>query len=101
MSCIPSDSPEDLAKYNTIESSFAERILRMAEKDQENSDRIQNRRSTFGFLVTSAGLLFAAGTIAGLIYALIVSIQLGMEAVAASIVVSMAGVAGVFVFRNK
>lgn len=36
----------------------------MAEKDQENSDRIQNRRSTFGFLVTSAGLLFAAGTIA-------------------------------------
>jgi uncharacterized membrane protein len=94
-------SPEDLAKYNTIESSFAERILRMAEKDQENSDRIQNRRSTFGFLVTSAGLLFAAGTIAGLIYALIVSIQLGMEAVAASIVVSMAGVAGVFVFRNK
>ena len=46
-------------------------------------------------------LLFAAGTIVGLIYALIVSIQLGMEAVAASIVVSMAGVAGVFVFRNK
>ena len=97
----PIPTPEDLAKYNTIESSFAERILRMVEKDQENSDRIQNRRSTFGFLVTSAGLLFAAGTIAGLIYALIVSIQLGMEAVAASIVVSMAGVAGVFVFRNK
>lgn len=96
----PIPTPETLSDYNLIDSTFAERIMKMAEIDQKSKVRLNNRASIFAFLITSFGMIFAIASIAGLLYGLYLAIDLEMESTIKWIVGCMASVGGVFIWRK-
>ena len=55
----PIPPPQILEKYGEIDSSFPERIFRMAEKEQEFRHSVVKRSQYLGFSITAIGLICA------------------------------------------
>ena len=97
----PLPTPEMLAKYNAIDMTFANRILKMAEEDQKSSQKQITRANIFGFTITTIGMICAVASIGGLLYGLYMAIELKMEVAVRWITGSMASVAGIFLIKYK
>ena len=93
----PMPDPESLAKYNTIVPGSAERILVMAEKEQNHRHEIEKvtlKRSN-RLAVLSTVLAFAS--VLALIVLVFYAIYIGSNSTAlAAIITAIAAVAGVF-----
>lgn len=96
----PIPTPEMLNHYNMIQPDFADRIMRMAEKDQERAIKTEMRNTNFGYFITTVGLLFAFFITAGLIYSLYLAITSENTKAVQWIMLCMASVGGIFLFRK-
>lgn len=96
----PIPTPEMLVHYNRVDPTFADRIMSMAEKEQERTIQLEKNKMKFGFWATAAGLIFAFVVIAGLIYTLIYAVGKEDTDTAQAIAYSMAAVGGIFIFRK-
>ena len=97
----PLPSPEMLYRYNQIDPSFAERIFKMAEKEQAKDIKIDMRKIAVGFWLTSTGLICGLMTVAGMLYIAYLSVVNGLESPIKWIFGSMAGIAGLFIYNRK
>jgi uncharacterized membrane protein len=89
-----------LAHYNNIQPDFANRIMVMAEKEQERTINLEKKNALFGYLITSLGLLLAFCVVGGLIYALVTAIMTGDQMASKWIPISMASVGGIFIYKR-
>lgn len=98
----PIPHPEILRQYDLVNPGFAERIIRMAEKESENRHQNETRITKNMVRTTFLGITFAFLSViivAGLVY---YSLSKGFDTTAATISVgSMAAVAGVFIFFKR
>ncbi len=93
--------PETMAGYQQIDPSFPERIISMAEKEQQHSHKIEKQRNVAILVQTTIGLLaglIALGTLVFLTYLAITSKQ---TTVAVAIIGAMAAVISVFIYKGK
>ncbi|UZO81173.1 DUF2335 domain-containing protein [Aquimarina sp. ERC-38] len=93
--------PDMMAGYKKLDSTFPDRILKMAEKEQKHSHNMDSKTHFAIMLQTTVGLLSGVLTMASLCYLIYYSVSNDQSSVAISIVSAMAAIIGVFVYRFK
>ncbi|MGB0880138.1 MAG: DUF2335 domain-containing protein [Polaribacter sp.] len=93
--------PEMMEGYKILDNTFPNRILSMAEKEQEHSHKMDGKTHLAVLIQTSVGMLAGVITMFSLCYLVYYSITNDMENVAMSIVGSMAAIIGVFIYRYR
>lgn len=85
--------PDMMEKYNSIDSTFAGRIIKMAEEEQKHVHSIENKQLKVSFMMATFGILaglIALGTLCYLLYLAIekenTSISLGITGIIASVI---------------
>ncbi len=98
----PLPSPEILQGFDNVLPGAAERILKMAENEQLNRHKCDNKIVNIHVVATFLGMLFAITSVALIGYLVYQCIIHGLERAAYTIGVgSMAAVAGVFIWFRK
>ena len=96
----PLPPPDMLNHYNDIDSTFAERIFSMAEKEQDKDITIAKRKVNVGFYITCFGLLCGLMTVAGMLYIAYFAVNNNLEIAIKWIFAPMAGIIAVFVYKK-
>jgi uncharacterized membrane protein len=94
--------PEMMERYNLLDSSFANRIITMAEKEQEQQHKIQ-RKTTNSFIASMVlGMFFAFASVIIVSYLVYSCIDRGYSTAASTIAVGViASVAGIFIYKDR
>jgi uncharacterized membrane protein len=95
-------SPDMMQKYNQLDSTFADRILKMTEKEQDHNHKI-NERTSRGLMISMiAGMVFAFSSVLVVSYLVYFCIVKGFPSAAGTIAVGViVGIAGVFMYQRK
>ncbi len=94
--------PDMLAQFNTIDSSFAERIFVMAEKEQNNRHTVEKDTNRHIKHIALLGIIFAFLSVLIISALVFYALKHGFSSAAATIATgSIAAVAGVFVFVRR
>lgn len=93
--------PDMMEGYGRLDSTFPDRILKMAENEQKHSHVMDNKTHWAVLVQTSAGVLSGVFTMVSLCYLIYFSISNNQSNVAIAIVGAMAAIIGVFVYRQK
>lgn len=95
-------SPEMMEKYNKLDPTFANRILMMAEKEQNNAHKISNKTANSFIVSLFLGMFFAFSSVLVVSYLVYLCIEKGYPTAASSIAIGViVGVAGVFLYQRK
>ncbi len=97
----PLPHPEILKGYQQIDPSFPERIMAMAEREQEHAHSLEEQRNKNAILITTIGVATGFIVFIMLCVALYFSIINALSSVAISIVGAMAGIIGLFVYVGR
>lgn len=93
--------PDMMQGYQQLDKSFPDRIITMAEKEQNHSHKVESKRNTTILIQSSIGLLAGLITMGTLCYLIYFAIASGQTSVAITIVGSMAAIIGVFIYKSK
>lgn len=94
-------SPEMMAQYNSVESTFANRILLMSEEEQKHMHKIESRQLTVSVIMAVFGILAGLLALATLCYLLFLAIEKENTKISLGIVAIIATVVSIFVLRKK
>lgn len=98
----PLPNPEDLQKYDLIVPGSAERILKMAEEEQNYRHEIERKFAKSSVRMALLGILFAFLSVVVLSFLVYYALHLGFGKEAATIAVgAIAAVASVFIFFRR
>lgn len=105
----PLPDPETLAEYNRIHPEAAERIISMAEKEQnhrhrcdEEHQKLQSSAVSKNFWLKLVGQFFGLSSVVFVIYLAIKIVDAGHPGIAATVATGvLAALASVFVFGQK
>ena len=98
----PLPSPEIMKGFENVLPGSAERILKMAEKEQDNRHTCDRRIVNMHFLATVLGMVFAISSVAIISYLVYLCIENHMDTTASVLGGgSMAAVAGVFIWFRR
>ncbi len=97
----PLPHPETLKGYQDIDPSFPERIMAMAEREQEHAHKLDTERNKNAMLISTIGVTTGFVVFIMLCVALYFSIINALSSVAIAIVGAMAGIIGLFVYVGR
>jgi len=89
--------PEMMEQYNLIDSTFAERIISMSEKEQIHFHRIERTKLRIGIMMALLGMFCGVVALEVLYY----SIERDNTAVAVGITAIIASVVAIFVLQKR
>jgi len=93
--------PEMMEQYNLIDSTFAERIISMSEKEQIHFHRIERTKLRIGIIMALLGMFCGVVALGVLCYLLYYSIERDNTAVAVGITAIIASVVAIFVLQKR
>ncbi len=93
-------SPDMMQHYNSIDPSFADRILRMAELEELNCHRIDRYKTTVSIILTIAGMVFAFVALLVIVYLIYFSMTKDNTTAATALTGIIAIVIGLFFWGN-
>ena len=97
----PLPAPESLAKYDNIIPGSAERILVMAEKEQNHRHQTENKTAKRQYVLVIVSVIFAFVCVIALVGLVFYAIYKGSDNSAlAAIITAIAAVAGIFGVRK-
>lgn len=64
-----------LMGYNEIDSSFADRIIKMSEQEQQHVQRIENRKLTISLIMAIVGMSTGVMVLGVLCYLILLAIE--------------------------
>ncbi|HEX8269750.1 MAG TPA: DUF2335 domain-containing protein [Flavobacterium sp.] len=94
-------SPEMMERYNSVEPSFADRILKMAEAEEQHMHKIESRQLTVSVIMAIFGILSGLLALGSLCYLLYQAIEKENTEISLGIVGIIAAVVAIFVLRKK
>jgi len=94
-------SPEMMAQYNTVEPTFANRILLMSEEEQKHIHKIEGRQLTVSVIMAVFGIIAGLISLATLCYLLYLAIEKENTKISLGIVGIIGTVVAIFVLRKK
>ena len=97
----PLPAPESLAKYDSVVPGSAERILAMAEKEQNHRHQTEDKAARRQYVIAFLSVLFAFACVIALVGLVFYAIYKGSDNSAlAAIITAIAAVAGIFGVRK-
>ena len=93
--------PDMMEGYKILDSSFPDRILKMAEKEQSHAHQMSSKAHFSVMFQISIGLIAGVLTMASLCWLVFYAVSNSQPTVAIATVSGMAAIIGVFVLRYK
>lgn len=90
-----------MERYNSVEPSFADRILKMAEAEEQHMHKIESRQLTVSVIMAIFGILSGLLALGSLCYLLYQAIEKENTEISLGIVGIIAAVVAIFVLRKK
>lgn len=90
-----------MEQYNQIDSSFANRIFSMAEKEQNHTHKVEQTQLKTSIIMAGLGMLCGIAALGVLCYLLYYSIEKENTPVAIAITGILVAVVSIFVFRKR
>lgn len=94
-------SPEMMQQYQEVDPTFANRILKMAESEEDHVHTIERRQLTVSVIMATFGILSGLGALGGLLYLTYLSLEKGNTEVCLGIIAIIATVVAIFVLRKR
>lgn len=93
--------PEMMAQYNQVDPTFADRILSMAETEQNHIHKVEKTQLRTGIIMASLGMICGIVALGVLCYLLYYSVEKENTTVGVAITAILAGVIAIFVLRKR
>jgi len=94
-------SPEMMAQYNSVDPTFANRILSMAEQEQRHVQKMEKKQLNVQITSVLSGLCFGFFALCVLCYVLYLSIKNNNTTVSLSLIGLIISVTTIFVLRKR
>lgn len=95
-------SPQMMQDYNSVDSSFANRIITMAENEAAHMHKIEKSQNFYNGISLILGMIFALTCVMVVCYLVYFALSKGYDTAAATIATGViVGIAAVFIYRKN